>query len=103
MIDAVIWLPALAVGVVVSVLYRGWRYGESFANDGAYAAARTASRDCSTAEAVEALGALDSPADAVRCQHCGARNETDFEFCERCTTRLPDRRGTRRGVARPGD
>jgi uncharacterized paraquat-inducible protein A len=101
--NAAVWLSALAVGVVGYFLYRGWHYEESLASDGAYALAREASRDESAAEVVEDWAHRDAPADEVRCHHCGTENESDFAFCERCATRLPDRRDSRHGVARPGD
>lgn len=98
--DAAVWLPLLTVDTVSYFLYRGWRYSDSLAGDGRYARAREASRDRSTAEVVDDWTAPEVSADEVRCQRCGARNETTFEFCEDCATRLPDRQRPR-GVTPP--
>ncbi|PSQ08171.1 hypothetical protein BRC97_02060 [Halobacteriales archaeon QS_6_71_20] len=39
---------------------------------------------------------------SVRCHACGARNDDAYEFCRRCTTRLPDGGAVATGRAVPG-
>ncbi|MFD1586503.1 hypothetical protein ACFR9U_05885 [Halorientalis brevis] len=81
--DATVWAVGMAVAISAHFLYRGWKYEESLTSGGGtYATARTESRD----------GELIDPAtvDTVRCRKCGRPNESEYQFCRRCTTPLPE-------------
>ncbi len=81
--DATVWAIGLAVTISAHFLYQGWKYGESLtSHGGTYATARTESRDWDLVN--------PTATDTVRCRKCGRPNESEFEFCYRCTTPLPD-------------
>ncbi|WP_136716938.1 DUF7577 domain-containing protein [Halorientalis salina] len=82
--DSIVWAVVLAVATNVYFLSRGWQDADSNdAGTGAYWTARTASRDGTHMAVVDA--------DTVTCRRCGGTNDSEFRYCHRCTTPLPER------------